>query len=72
MSEPNDEPLRIVYDAAALLVSTSPVEIAALLKDHGYDQAAEHIRFLGVAVSLCRVQGTADGAKVAPFYPLSS
>ncbi len=71
MSEAANDPMQTVYAAAALLVSTSPVELAAALRANGYDQAAEHIRYLGVAVTLYRAHQTSappDRAKIARFH----
>jgi len=70
MSENEAESLRNVHAAAELLVSTSPVQMAAALRAHGLDRAADHVRFLGIAVSLARSSATldaADRAKIAQF-----
>lgn len=71
MNEAANDQMRTVYAAAALLVRTPPVELAAALRANGHDQAAEHIRYLGVAVTLYRAHQTGDApdrAKIAHFH----
>lgn len=63
MTDREQAALETVGDAAELLVSTPPIELAEGLRSLGYGRAADHLRMLGVAVSLKQ----AASAAVIPF-----
>ena len=61
---------QLVLKAADALVTTPPVELAAALRSNGLVVAADHIRYLGVAVALRQatsLEGDSSTASITPF-----